>query len=409
MYNVLPFWEKTNRDAFTTAASIQILVEKRTEPAILEIIKDERLISFNSNKSGDCLAGILTQDTITITFDNSDELFAYDIYNDIYQYAEVTVMCGYENTALNQQSLIPFGKYFICNAELNRNKMTFTAKSILGFMNRKFDFPVGVEELVLTGTELVEMVKDQAHENLSISRSSYGFIIDNSLSERTLRLLPSDNYSYAEILQLIANAFQCVLYVDRNSKIHIDKLGDVSENYVLSEKISYENPKLKIAEKIGDIDLYTNHGMSHTTAASPDDTGGLLTVTNPIVRDSFQSFELANHIISFQSVSRKRITGNFRADPRIDLFDIIIVPNNGELSVCAITKANFTYSGSWRGTYEAVAIDTATIDMRICDIEMIKIKQLKSLKVGQLSPNTVSDDADEYIATKNNEIMLWEE
>lgn len=406
MITVSPLWEQTNRDVFTLPATVQLLMEL-TDQSMPEI-STNRLISFNFNKSGDCLSSVLTQDTITFSFDNSDGAFNYNPENDVYQYAKVDVYCGYTDSINSRWTNNQCGTYYVSNTEASGNKTVFTAKKILGFMTGKFEFPVGASELVMTGEALAKETILQAQNSNGVPCKNIGLIFDSSLSEYNLKLLPTDNYSYAEILQLIANAFQCVLFVDESNFIHIEKLGNVSEDYVLSEKISYEYPKKKLAEKIGDIRLYTNHGNSQT-APTFEESGGELIITNPIVTNSYQSFLLANHTFSFLSVSRKKITGNFRADPRICLFDIIIIPNGKDVSVCAVTKINFTYNGGWRGTYEAVVIDTATIDMRICDIEMLKIKQIKSLRVGQLSPNTVSDDADEYIATKNNEIMLWEE
>ena len=405
MQRVTEAWEQTNRDNFTRPANVTLsmtLADGRKP-----IVSGSRLISFNYNKAGDCLSGILTQDTITFTFDNSDGRFNYDPENDVYQYSQVSIICGFMNVEYSAYDGIDGGIYYISNTESYGGKTTFTAKTILGFMSAKYlvNDESSIEE---TGANIVESVINQAENEKGVPLNRINVVYDDSLNEYTLRIERADNYSLAEVLQLIANAYQCILYVDRAGTIHIDKLGDVSENYVLSGKISYEFPKVKLAEKIGDINLYYNHGSAHATNAESEE-GGELTVTNPIMRDGYQALSLARYIMNFQASSRKRITGNFRADPRIDLFDIIVIPAGDKACVCAITKINFTFNGAWRGTFEAVEVSTARLDLRICDLEMLTLGQLESIPIEQLQPNTVSVDDGDYIATADGKLMLWEE
>ena len=405
MQRVTEAWEQTNRDNFTRPANVTLsmtLADGRTP-----IVSGARLISFNYNKSGDCLASILTQDTITFTFDNSDGRFDYDPENDVYQYAPVIVTCGFMNAEYSAYDGIDGGTYYISNTESNGNKTTFTAKTVLGFMTAKYllDDQDSIEGYA---SDILASVINQAESENGVPVSSINVIYDSCLNDYILHVNKSDNYSLAEVLQLIANAFECILFVDRGGTIHIEKLGDISENYVLSGKISYDFPKVKLAEKIGDVNLYYNHGSAHATNAESEE-GGELTVTNPIMTDSYHALELTSYIMDFSKSSRKRITGNFRADPRIDWFDILVVPAGNKACVCAVTKINFTFNGAWRGTFEAVEVSTARLDLRICDLEMLTLGQLESIPIEQLQPDTVSADDGDYIATEDGELMLWEE
>ena len=58
MQEVTAAWEQTNRDNFTRPANMALSFEctDGTSP----IVSGSRLISFNYNKSGDPLSGILT-------------------------------------------------------------------------------------------------------------------------------------------------------------------------------------------------------------------------------------------------------------------------------------------------------------------------------------------------------------
>lgn len=402
MQRVTEAWEQTNRDNFTRPANV-ILTVHRTD-GTSPIVGGTRLISFNYNKIGDCLSSILTQDTITFTFDNSDGRFTYDPDNDIYHNAYVTVMCGFMNESYESYDGINGGVYYISDIDTSNSRTAFTAKTILAFMKAKCNAYSG--DCLTVSKHILA----QAEEDKGVPPETIYYNLSDDLASVDVEILETDNYSMAEALQLIANACGCVLYVDRTGRVCIVPIGDVSENYVLSNKISYDVPKVKLAEKIGVIRFYYAHGTADATNAGlARKAGGTQVVTNPIMIDSFDAGKRALSIFEFWEVSRKKISGNFRADPRIDLFDIIVIPNGNKVSVCCITKINFTFNGSWRGTYEAVEIENAVLDLRICDLEMLTIKQLESLRIEQIHPNTISDVDGDYLASSNGELAFWKE
>ena len=382
MQPVTEAWEQTTRDNFTRPARVTISIDRTdgTSP----IVSGSRLISFNFNKSGDCLAGVMTQDTVTFTFDNSDGRFTYDPDNDIYHNAKAVVYCSYMSADYQSYDQIRGGVYYISDIDSSAYKTTFTAKSILAFMKAKYaGFEGNCKDAVID-------ILSAAEDDKGVPEDEIPYDIDSGLENYNVKILASDNYSYAEALQLIANMCGCVLYVDRYRTICIKKLSTIASNYVISGKISYEFPKVKLAEKIGVINLYYNHGSGHATnAGTARKAGGTQTVTNPILVSDFDALELARYIFDFQQENRKRITGSFRADPRLDLFDIVVVPVGDKVSACALTKINFTYNGAWRGTFEAVEIRNAPLDLRICDLEMLTLEQIDCIQLDKLNPNTV--------------------
>ena len=402
MQSVTESWEKTNRDNFTRPANVTLTIYRTdgTSP----IVGGARLISFNYNKVGDCLSSILTQDTITFTFDNYDGRFTYDPENDRYHNARVDVYCGFMREDYSLYDGITGGMYFISDIDSVNSRTTFIAKTIIAFMRTKCNAYSG------DCMTVAKQILAQAGADSGVPLDTIPYKLDTKLSGVEVRILETDNYSMAEALQLIANACGCVLYTERGGRVCIVPLGDVSENYVLSNKISYEFPKVKIAEKIGTIRFYYAHGGGEAVNTGEErKSGGTQVVTNPILNEAFDALELAESIFDFWQISRKKISGSFRADPRIDLFDIIVIPNGGKVSVCCITKMNFTFNGAWRGTYEAVEIAGATLDLRICDLEMLTLEQLESLRIEQLHPNTISDIDGDYLASKDGELALWKE
>lgn len=414
MQNVTQAWEETNRSHFTRPASVTLSLS--LNDGRVPIYGNSRIVSFTFNKAGDPLSSILTQDTITFTLDNSDGRLNYDPEtNDIYKNAFVMVSCGFMNEDYSTYDGISGGKYYISEVNMNasQQRIQFTAKSILAFMQAELDYEYNDNDtghIQGTAYNVASNILAMAADDDGVPASSISSVLNYDLLSAVTVDFDSntDHYSMAQALQLIANACGCVLFVDRNGTVHIEPIGDVTENYVISGKICYDFPKLTYGEKIGRVRLEYDHGAGHvyTTRYAAKD-GGTQIVTNPILDDDFDALERARAINEYFQTSRKKISGKFRADPRIDLFDIVVIPNGSKVSTCCITSLNMTFNGGWRGTYEAVEITSAILDLRIRDLEQLTIEQLESIRIENLHPNTVSDIDGDYLACSDGALVLW--
>ena len=402
MQSVTESWKQTNRDNFTRPANMTLSF--RCNDGTVPIVSGTKLITFNYNKSGDILSGVLTQDTITFTIDNSDGRFTYNPENDRFTLAPILITCGFARPDYQLYDGISGGRYYVSDVDAVNNRTSFVAKTILGFMKTQ------VGDLTGTAAEVAAAVIRAAELDDAVPSDDISYSLDSSLNSVDIEIRASDNYTQAEVLQLISNACGCVLYTDRIGTIVIKPLEQFTENYVLSGKISYEFPKVKVLEKTGRINMYYDHGSGYvSTNSTIRQSGATQTVTNPAIVDDFDAMDALWHMFQFNQVARKRITGNFRADPRIDLFDVVAVPYLNKVAVCCITKINFTFNGAWRGTYEAVEVPDAKIDLLIDDLEMLTIEQLGSIKIDDLHPNTISDIDGDYMAASEGSLAYWEE
>jgi hypothetical protein len=80
--------------------------------------------------------------------------------------------------------------------------------------------------------------------------------------------------------------------------------------------------------------------------------GETQTVSNPLVSNSSQAQKVGEWVEETLS-TRKVVRGEYRADPRLDVFDVVVVQSDkyGELPKVAITDIKYTYNGSFRGDY----------------------------------------------------------
>jgi hypothetical protein len=405
-------FDETNRSLFTREANVIITIERADGRT--PFITDNDLISFNHIKNGDALSGTLTQDKIIFTARNSNNRLDYDEEDaSVYENALVKVLEGFLNPERTAYDSVSGGTYYISSVKKgSRNdRYQFTAQTVLGFMTEKF------YQFVASSNNAYDIACDviaQAEQSKGVPASTITLICSKALLKSvTIDLrYGQDNYSLAEVLQLIAAACRCIIFVDREGRIHIEQIGDVTEHYVLSNKFQYSPITVEYADKIGNVTLFSNHGQTATgTDFIGDKIGGNQTMTIPILNDFSAQNDLVFYAYAILTKGRRRFKVKCRFNPAVDLFDIVIVPNGKDVSVAIITSISASFNGAWKADLQLMTLDSqsVTLDMRICDIELLTIEQLESIRIEQLEPNTISDIDGDYLASEDGELALWEE
>ena len=405
-------FDETNRSLFTREANVIITIERADGRT--PFISDDDLISLNHIKNGDALSGTLTQDKIIFTARNSNNRLDYDEEDaSVYENALVKILEGFLNPERDAYDSVSGGTYYISSVkkEARNDRYQFTAQTILGFMTEKYDPFVSYND---NAYDIACAVIMQAEYSKGVPASTITLICNRSLLQSVKIDLRygQDNYSLAEVLQLIAAACRCILYVDREGRIHIEQIGEVTEHYVLANKFQYSPLTIEYADKIGNVKLYSNHGATvGGTDFIGEKIGGEQTMNIPILNDFTAENDLVFHAYAILTKGRRRFQAKCRFNPAVDLFDVVIVPNGKDLSVAIITSISATFSGAWKADLKLMTLDPDKImlDMRICDIELLTIEQLERIKIEQLEPNTISDIDGDYLATEDGELALWEE
>ena len=397
MQQVTEYWEKINRAFFMPKAEATVTIQRSDGKT--PFVTGTDLISFSHIKSGDMLSGKLTQDKIVFTARNRNGFLSYDAENDseVYENALCIVQEGFMNADSSAYDSIDGGRYFVSEVKQLQNgqQYQFTAQNVLGFMTEKAKEPVSE---TFNARAMVVAVIEQAISSQAVPIASTSTVYDviecdfDALAEIEVEYrMNTDNYSLAEILQLIAAMSGNLLYVDRNGKIHIEPYSAVTEHYVLSKKIQYKQTDIEYAARIGNVTVQSNHGLSVVgTDYEGDKIGATQIVNIPILDDDSQASDLCDFIYDRLTNGRKHFKATCRLDPALDLFDVIAVPFNNAVFPAIVTSINATFSGGWKADIQAVALKPSdiTLDLRICDIEMLTIEQFEYLRINQLLPNT---------------------
>lgn len=308
------------------------------------------IINYKHSMSVDLLSAKLPKAEISFSISNLEG--EYNPFNPLSQARylierqRIVVKYGYKLNGGVQW--IKAGGFYLSDWVTPQNGVTasFTGRDLLEFMNNPY---VGTISNI-TLYDLAISALTQA--NLPLNRDgSVKWVLDESLQSITVVSAElKEGITIAEILQLIANAGRCVMYQDRDEKLHIEPLSGGLTDYVINTANSYHNSEIKLSKKLKSVDV--NKG----TAVIVNDTEGEVQKVDNALIPIEQASDVGTWIKDTLK-GRVTISGEFRADPRLDALDKITVANKYTDSTVIVTDIEYIYNGAFKGKYEGRVIE----------------------------------------------------
>ena len=308
------------------------------------------LMKYTHEQYADIISGDLPKNSIVFEIDNSDQQYNPDNPKGVYKYLlerqKLTVRYGYKIN--NSIEWIKGGTFYTSEWTAPQNGITaeFTARDLLEFMTDKFV----TSSTSITLYNLAVEALTQANLPLN-DDGSVKWVIDTSLQETTIKLPADFNHTIAEVLQLVANAGMCVIYQDRNGTLRIEPINEVLTNYIINRFNSYQNADYEITKELKSVDV--NDGMGTSTNGK---NGEIQTVSNELIQNNTVATNVAEWVKDTLK-HRKLVSGQYRADPRLDALDKITVINKFATNTIIVTDVKYEYQGSFKGSYEGRVID----------------------------------------------------
>lgn len=223
----------------------------------------KNLLQFSASQEVDPLSASLPKYSVAFEVrDDGSGINIFDPYSSnslspyILERQEIRTRYGFRLG--ETEKWIDGGVYFLSdwNISPNGQAASFQARDLLGFMNDTYNKGVYNPE----GIDLYTLAEDVLHEaNLpNLKNQAVRWKIDVSLKNiKTVSPLPV--CTYAECLQLIANAACAVIYFDRNGTLHIAPRPSYPANaeadFEINENNSYEKANMSILKPVGQIDV----------------------------------------------------------------------------------------------------------------------------------------------------------
>ena len=309
-----------------------------------QIYDKSKLMKFECSRSGDLLSFELPNDELRFSVDNSDEQFDPNnpagIFRLLAERQLVKVRYGFKIGSSIEW--ISGGQYYLSEWEVPANGVTadFTARNVFGFMEDPY-----------TGTKkgTLKQILEAAFNQVDVACS-----IDASLGAITL---PSgadfEGLRVCDVVQYCANAGRCVLYVDHSGTVQVRPNVQLITGYNISEDVSFQRGKYTLASPIKS--LLINGETSVSIGAK---TGEVKTIDNTFIANA----EAVGIWILRALQHRRSISGSWRADPCLDIYDVVAVTNKYSTDTIQITGLDLSFAGSFSGSYTGTILYTAAAD-----------------------------------------------
>lgn len=338
--------ELSNYDSVTVTLSDWCLPNRRPRidrlflGHMLTFTKSD-IISFEHEQYGDLLSGELPKNSITFTLDNSNGLW------------NPTNPAGMERYLSERQRLdvrygldvngtiewIKAGTFYLSEwySPANGIEAHFVARDIFEFLINEDNpayFTAPLNEMVLMATE-------------TLLPAGASVVIDKALKNYSAEYIGDG--THAEIVQKAANAAGCILRYDRDGVLHIEKFNDTFTDYLIELSVSYSHPEVTLSKPLKSVSV--GYGEEQPYVLPVSASGERQTVENSYITSEAQAATIAEWVRDTLE-TRKTVSGEFRADPRLDLFDVVAVQSKyGAIAPVVITNIKYTFNGSFRGSY----------------------------------------------------------
>jgi hypothetical protein len=307
---------------------------------IKQIYTKNDLMGYEHEQSVHLLSAELPKNSIVFKLDNSQSKWNPDNPQGAEKYLieKQTLKVKYGFLIDGSVEWIRAGTFYMSewNTPANGMEASFTARDILEFCG-------DVYRGQRTGTVL--SIAKAALEQSGIAENTY--VLDEAVLSAVNTDFSGENseYTCAEILQMCANAAQCCLWQCRDGFLHIEPVGVELTDYVVDQLTSYKHPEFNLTKELKSVNV--NKGMG---TASNSISGNEQTIDNPLIVDASTATAVAEWCRDCLK-NRKIISGEFRADPRLDALDTITVVSKYGSNPVQITDVKYTYGGAFRGTF----------------------------------------------------------
>lgn len=305
----------------------------------------EDLLGYSHSQSSDLLSAMLPKSTIKFRLRNEKSQWNPDNLEGQAQYLtdQQEIKVRYGMKLPGGVEWIDGGVFWLSEWDVPSNGLeaSFTARDLLTFLNEKYTGPK-------SGTlyDIAEAALRQAYLPV-LSTGAVSYELDTVLREYDTHF--TGEYSIAEILQMVAHAGNCVMYQDRLGTLHISSWRARYSGHIIDQDISYSHPEYSISRPLKNVSV--GYEGEKRVVLPHSRTGETQTVDNEMIVTQADATRVGEKAVEILQ-NRKVISGEFRADMRLDCLDSVIVTSKYASNIIALTDVEYsTTGGAFRGKY----------------------------------------------------------
>lgn len=339
----------------------------------------EDILSYSHEQSGDLLCAELPKNSIEFSLDNTDG--RWDPYNPtgvgkyLSERQEVFVKYGLRRYKAYGENIdwINAGTFYLSewNAPANGLEARFVARDPFEFMLDTMYY--GYYGDALTSGTFQEIVEEAV--GLCEFPNGLNLNLDADYYQNYETSVPTDStdaygycgYTVADVIKMCVSGMRSVCWYDRDGVLQISHapwVKNADSVYEIPLDVAYSYPEITLNKPVKWLEItYRPADASPGFYRFDMETSGsgvTQTVDNPMITlftvvSNVQSY--AKRIFAYREV----VNGEFRADPRLDVFDNVKVSTKyGDMNL-VVTRIKYTYNGSFHGEYTAQRVGEITV------------------------------------------------
>lgn len=323
----------------------RVRIEKVVLGYVMTFSKKD-IFAFTHEQTGHLNSGELPKNSINFTLDNTDGKWNPSNPEGLEQYLserqKLKVRYGLDVDGVVEW--IKGGTFYLSEWRVPSNGLeaSFVARDI-------FEYLLNETYTGRTTGTLYELITD-AFKSAGVP-DEFAYALSNTLKSYSATL-PEGEHKCAEVIQMCANMARCVCYQDREGVLHVEPLNKTPTDYTITAALSYSHPEVELSKPLKNVSVSYGSDQSYMFSPPLGHSGEVQTVSNPLVSNVSQASAIADWVADMLK-ARQIVSGEYRADPRLDVFDIVAVESSkyGSISPVVITDIKYIYSGSFKGTY----------------------------------------------------------
>lgn len=307
------------------------------------------IVSFTHEQEGDLCSGALPKNSVTFELDNTTGRWNPDNPQGIEKYLserqEIKVRYGMR--VGDGVEWLDAGTFYLSEWSTSPQGMTatITARDVFEFLVNE-PFQSGT-----TGTlfGLIDTAYAAAHDKPGLTMIE----LNSNLLKYTATT--DSGRTAAEIIQLCANAGGCVIRAGWG--LSVNPLSTRESGYTIERKLTLAHPEIALSKPLRSVAVSYGDSSAYTLDVAA--SGVTQTVDNPLITTEAQAKMVAEKVRN-ALITRKTVSGEYRADPRLELYDIVAVESKyGVLYPVALTNITYTYTGSFWAKYTGHVLPTS--------------------------------------------------
>lgn len=296
------------------------------------------LLGYSHIQSVDLLSAALPKNEIVFRLRNEDSRWNPENPTgaERYMMERQEIAVKYGMTVNGVTEWIDGGHFWLSgwSTPANGIEATFTARDVLEFMNEKYTGPT-------SGT--LYAIATAAFQQADLPTTENGMVrywVDGSISQYSTTI--TGEHTIAEVLQKVAHMACCVLYQDRTGIMHLEPRGNLLTDYEITQDISYSHPEFEISKPLKAVEV--SFGEDESLHLAVNTVGEVQTVDNDFIQTQADAQRVADATAELLK-GRKTISGEYRADPRMDALDKVVVQSKYATNPVVISEIEYSTTG----------------------------------------------------------------